>query len=246
MKICLASLSSKKFLMNEYQHCKYMLESFFSIPEWFIPVIKQCEFFVLDSGAFTFMNGSKSDVDFDEYLTKYIEFINKHDIQYFFELDVDVIVGLEEVERLRKKLETETGKKCIPVWHRSRGKQKFIDMCQEYDYVAIGGLVTKEIEPHEHKYLKWFIDTAHSHNCKIHGLGFTNMNGLYLYNFDSVDSTSWVNGGKFGSLCHFTGKELKQVDTGNRKRRQDISRGTINRHNYYEWVKFQEFADKYL
>lgn len=246
MKICLAAPSSRKFLVNEYGRCKYMLESFFSMTDWLIPVIKQCEFFMLDSGAFTFMNNCKADVDFDEYLTRYIEFINKHDIQYFFELDVDVIVGYEEVKRLRKRLEAETGKKCIPVWHRSRGKENFIEMCKEYDYVAIGGIVTREIKPQEYPYFKWFIDTAHSYGCKIHGLGFTNLKGLYIYNFDSVDSTSWVAGGKFGTLYHFNGKEMKQVDTGNRKRRKDLSTDPINRHNYYEWVKFQEFADKYL
>ena len=246
MKICLAAPSSRKFLVNEYGRCKYMLESFFSMTDWLIPVIKQCDFFMLDSGAFTFMNNCKTDVDFDEYLTKYIEFINKHDIQYFFELDVDVIVGLEEVERLRKRLETETGKKCIPVWHRSRGKENFIEMCKEYDYVAIGGIVTREIKPQDYPYFKWFIDTAHSYGCKIHGLGFTNLKGLYIYDFDSVDSTSWVAGGKFGTLYHFNGREMKQVDTGNRKRRKDLSTDPINRHNYYEWVKFQEFADKYL
>lgn len=232
--------------MNEYVHCRYMLESFCYVTDWLIPVIKQCDFFLLDSGAFTFMNNSKNAVDFDEYMTRYIEFINKHDIQYFFELDVDAIVGLKEVERLRKRLETETGKKCIPVWHRSRGKENFITLCKEYDYVAIGGIVTKEIKPQEYKYLKWFIDTAHSYNCKIHGLGFTNLKGLYIYNFDSVDSTSWVGGSKFDKLYHFNGAGISQVDTGNRRRRKDISADNINRHNFYEWVKFQKFADMYL
>ena len=246
MKICLACPSSRKFLRNEYVHCRYMLESFCYVTDWLIPVIKQCDFFLLDSGAFTFMNNSNNAVDFDEYLTRYIEFINKHDIQYFFELDVDASVGLKEVERLRKRLETETGKKCIPVWHRSRGKENFITLCKEYDYVAIGGIVTKEIKPHEYKYLKWFIDTAHSYNCKIHGLGFTNLKGLYIYNFDSVDSTSWVGGSKFDKLYHFSGIGISQVATGNRMRRKDISADNINRHNFYEWVKFQKFADMYL
>lgn len=246
MKVCLGAPSSRKFLEDEYGCCKYMLESFFSMTDWLIPVIKRCEFFILDSGAFTFINNSKNNIDFDEYLTRYIEFINKYDIQYFFELDVDVIVGLKEVERLRKRLEAETGKKCIPVWHRSRGKENFIAMCKEYNYVAIGGIALKEIKPQEHKYLKWFIDTAHSYNCKIHGLGFTNMKGLYIYNFDSVDSTSWVGGSKFGKLYHFTGTGISQVYTGNRRRRKDISADDINRHNFYEWVKFQKFADMYL
>lgn len=242
MKVCLAAPSSRKFLENEYHHCKYMLESFFSMPKWLVPIIKQCDFFMLDSGAFTFMNNFKGEVDFDEYLTRYIEFINENDIKYFFELDVDSVAGLEEVERFRKRLEKETGKKPIPVWHKSRGKQYFIDMCREYDYVAIGGIVTKEIKPKEYKYFRWFIDTAHSYGCQIHGLGFTNLNGIKIYNFDSVDSTRWTTGGKFGSLYWFDGRNLNVVDTGDR-RRKDINTDKINRHNYYEWVKFQYYAD---
>ena len=66
---------------------------------------------MLDSGAFSFMRNKKAEVNFDDYLTRYIEFINIHDIRYFFELDVDSVVGFEEVKRLRIRLETETGKK---------------------------------------------------------------------------------------------------------------------------------------
>lgn len=247
MKICLAAPSSRPFLKKEFAKCKYMLESFYSMKDWLIPVIKQCEMFLLDSGAFSFMTSKKDgDVDFDEYLTRYINFINDNDIKYFFELDIDSIVGIEEVERLRKRLETETGKKCIPVFHKSRGKDYFIRMCQEYDYVAIGGIVTKEIMPSEYKYLKWFIDTAHSYGCKIHGLGFTSLRGMYVYKFDSVDSTSWCNGGRFGRLYHFNGRKLVEIDKGTRRLRSDITTNKINGHNYYEWVKFQKYADENL
>ena len=47
---------------------------------------------------------------------------------------------------MRKRLEAETKKKCIPVWHRSRGKENFIELCKQYDYVAIGGELSSEIE----------------------------------------------------------------------------------------------------
>lgn len=247
MKICLASPSNWKFLKEDYSCCKYMLESFFTMEEWLIPIIKKCDLFLLDSGAFTFMNSKKKKShNFDEYLTEYINFINKNDIKYFFELDIDSIVGIEEVERLRKRLENETQKKCIPVFHKSRGKDYFIKMCQEYDYIAIGGIVTKEIKPEEYKYFKWFIDTAHSYGCKIHGLGFTNLKSLRYYNFDSVDSTSWKSGGRYGTCYHFTGREIKVVDTNNRRRRGDISHHDLDRHNYYEWVKFQKYAEERL
>lgn len=242
MKVCLGAPSSRKFLENEYQHCKYMLDSFYSIQKWLIPIIKKCEFFMLDSGAFTFINNFKGKVDFDEYLTQYINFINENDIEHFFELDIDSVAGIEEVERLRKRLEDETGKKSIPVWHKSRGKQYFIDMCNEYEYVSIGGIVTKEIKPRDYKDFRWFIDAAHDRGCKIHGLGFTNLKGMKIYNFDSVDSTSWTFGSKFGALFLFDGQELKRIDSGN-GRRSGISAEKINRHNYYEWLKFQQYAD---
>ena len=74
--------------------------------------------------------------NFDEYLTRYINFINKYDIKYFFELDVDSIVGYEKVKQLRKRLENETGKKCIPVWHKSRGKEEYLKMCKKIDEIA--------------------------------------------------------------------------------------------------------------
>jgi hypothetical protein len=241
MKVCLAALSSKKKLQDEFHHCKYMLESFYSIPKWFVPVLKGCEFFLLDSGAFTFMNKRNGNIDFDDYLTRYIDFINANDIEHFFELDVDSVIGIEKVEKLRVRLESETGKKSIPVWHKSRGKEYFVDMCRSYDYVAIGGIAAKEIKPAEYKDFRWFIDTAHSYGAKIHGLGFTNINGIKLYDFDSVDSTRWVSGSRFGIFFEFDGEGIKALAADEAIKRTDLA--DLNRHNLREWVKFQQYAD---
>ena len=60
--------------------------------------------FLLDSGAFTFMSGTNSP-DFDQYIIKYIDFINRHDIKYFFELDIDSIVGYEKVKEYTRRLD---------------------------------------------------------------------------------------------------------------------------------------------
>jgi hypothetical protein len=197
--------------------------------------------FLLDSGAFTFMNGKKSN-NFDDYLTKYIHFINKYDIKYFFELDVDSVVGYEKVKQLRNRLERETGKRCIPVWHKSRGKEEFLKMCDEYDYVAIGGIVTKEIKKEEYPFFKWFITEAHKRKCKIHGLGFTALDDLKKYHFDSVDSTSWKSGGRFGQLHRFTNNTIKTIT---QKSKRAVYK-KIDENNFNEWVKFQKYAEKYL
>lgn len=199
--------------------------------------------FMLDSGAFTFhMKGRH--VDWDEYIARYAEFINKHDINLFFELDIDNLVGYDKVLQMRRELERMTDKPCIPVWHKSRGKEAFIQMCKDYDYVAIGGIVSKEITKPEYKYFPWFIDTAHKYGAKIHGLGFTNLADLPKYHFDSVDSTSWTAGNKFGTIYQFNGKTLVKYDRPEGTRLSDAR--TVGLHNFTEWVKFQQYAKTHL
>lgn len=162
--------------------------------------------FLLDSGAFTFMSGAGV-VNFDKYVEGYAAFIKKWNVKNFFELDIDSVVGIKEVERLREKLERLSGRKPIPVWHKSRGKEYFVEMCKNYPYVAIGGIVTKEIPINKYeKLFPWFVKTAHKYGCKIHALGYTNIRGLHTYHFDSVDSTAWLYGNMSGSIYKFNAK----------------------------------------
>ena len=58
MKIFLAGTSVGERVLKEHK-IDYILESFYSIEEWQIPYIKKCKMFLLDSGAFTFMNSNK-------------------------------------------------------------------------------------------------------------------------------------------------------------------------------------------
>lgn len=242
MKIFLAGTG----LLSKYKHellkSKYILESFYSIKEWQIEYIRKCEMFLLDSGAFTFMSNKKQ-IDWNSYVENYIKFINKYDIKNFFELDVDNILGYAKVKEIRKRIENETGKKVIPVWHRSRGKSEFIKMCEEYDYVAIGGIVSKEIVPAEYKYFPWFIKTAHAHGAKIHGLGFTSTPNLKSLKFDSVDSTTWLNGGRYGNICRLQNNTIVQDHYKNMK---CVRQDELMLHNYNIWIKFQRYAERNL
>jgi hypothetical protein len=222
-----------------------ILESFYYLRknEEFMALAKHFGSFLLDSGAFTFMTGAhKGAINWDEYVEEYARFINKHDIKLFFELDIDSVVGLQEVERLREKLEALTGKKPIPVWHKNRGKEYFIKMCENYPYVALGGIVTKEIPRQKYeKGFPWFIKTAHLHHCKIHGLGYTTILNLPKYHFDSVDSTAWLYGNRGGYLYKFnpskgTMDQLK-ADNARLKSRE----GAVN--NFREWVKLCKYAE---
>ena len=242
MKLFLAGTNAFSWLFKEIIPI-YVLESFYYIQEWQIKEIPKYKMFLLDSGAFTFLNNikDKTDVNFDQYLTKYINFINQNNIKYFFELDIDSVVGYEEVKRLRKRLEQETQKKCIPVWHKSRGLEEFIKLTKEYDYIAIGGIVTKEIKPSEYKFFPKLLQIASKNNCKVHGLGFTGKKALSL-NFYSVDSTNWLQNGKFCGVEYFNGKELVKVNTP--KGKKNISYRERYKVLVPEYIKFQKYLDK--
>lgn len=73
--------------------------------------------FLLDSGAFTFFNKHKdiSRKQIWDYVRDYAQFIKDNNIKKYFELDIDVITGYEEVKRIRQFLEEYTGHKSIPV-----------------------------------------------------------------------------------------------------------------------------------
>lgn len=222
----------------------FILESFYYADEKTENLLKYFGDFMLDSGAFTFMQNSKSHLDWEEYLECYADFVKRNKVQKFFELDIDSVVGYNQVKKYRRKLERLTGRQVIPVWHKSRGKEEFVRMCKEYDYVALGGIVAKEIKTDEWKYLPWFINTAHENECKIHGLGFTSLQSLNIYKFDSVDSTAWTSGNRFGFVYHFNGKTMVKTDCPKGKRLADSKKVALN--NYIEWIKFQKYAEENL
>lgn len=222
-----------------------ILETFFTLKknDKAMKKFKNCHSFFLDSGAFTFLNSKISNINWDEYIDDYAAFINKWDIQLFFELDIDCIVGLQEVERLRAKLEALTGKKSIPVWHKNRGKDYFIKMCEVYPYVALGGIAIKEIPKKKYESVfPWFINIAHEHEAKIHGLGYTSISNLKKYHFDSVDSSTWKGGNKFGLIYKFIDGEIKTISK--KGYRLDSKKATI--YNLNEWIKYQKYAKNNL
>ena len=215
-----------------------ILESFFGIRKRRAELHFDCvDNFMLDSGAFTFLSSIKN-INWDDYITRYIAFIKEHNIQRYFELDIDKLVGYERVKQIRRRLLKEIGVPPIPVWHKRLGKKEFLKMCDEYDYVAIGGLVTKEILPQEYKYLPAFIREAHKRKAKIHGLGFTNSKNLNFCHFDSVDFSSWTVGSRFGHVSIFDGKNIVQKELPRRTKSLPLSI-----YNLEQWLKFSNYAE---
>ncbi|WP_177187420.1 hypothetical protein [Peptostreptococcus sp. D1] len=197
--------------------------------------------FLLDSGAFSYMNGKEiTKQELDVFVDKYISYIKSRDIKYYMEMDVDVIFGIKQVEKWRHKIEISTGKKCIPVWHLNRGIEYWKKMCNEYNYVAIGGLVTG-MKKQNYPLIKKMINYANSKGVKVHGLGFTKTKILREFKFYSVDSSSW-------SLSAVRGNQIHHFKDGVIEQRQIDKKDKINyktngsllaSHNMKEWIKYQ-------
>lgn len=222
-----------------------VLQSFFyvnEVTEKF--VLPESADFMLDSGAFTFMSKTSRVPDWEEYTERFADWVISHNITKFFEMDIDALVGYDYVLKLRDKLEKRVGRQCIPVWHLSRGYYEFIKICESHPYVAIGGIVTREIPPEKYCLFPKLISEAHKRGTKIHGLGFTRLTQLHKYHFDSVDSTAWVAGCKYGQIYQFTGEKLikEKVPAGYRLRDSN----TVAVHNFNEWKKYCEWAETHL
>lgn len=228
----------------------FVLESFVSVKDWQIELMHTFKDFILDSGAFTFMNAKKQhDVDWYEYAERYADFVRSHNIEKYFELDIDRIIGLPETTALREHIERIVGWPSIPVWHETRDKEYWLNMCRTHPYVAIGGIASKKSNRNRaESAFPWFIRTAHEHGAKIHGLGYTNVSKIRQFQFDSVDSTTWTSGGRYGQLHVFRrGRIEKELSVGGgMKRRSLIDPNAAQIHNFLEWVKFSEYCDDYL
>ena len=240
------------------QNSIYCLDSFVEINPNKPSDHRRFEDYLLDSGAFTFMFSKKDHkVDWNEYIDRYAAYIKQNGIKNYFELDIDSIVGYDNVLKLRSKLEQKVGWQCIPVWHYSRGKEEFSKMCESHKYVAIGGIAgDMKLRNRLTPYLRHFIDEAHNKGARIHGLGFTNTNLLQVLPFDSVDSTAWLGFAKYGRYRKFNGSRIIEVRKPKDAKAKDFKKEAealgVSSTQYKgficgsEWIKFQKYAKEWL
>jgi len=248
VKIYLAGIHGdrKVFEKNTFSQNICILGSFYYVRNWMIPYIRNHWDFMLDSGAFTFIqNGRHGNINWDAYVEKYAQFIIENKVKLFYELDIDKIVGLNEVERLRLKLESIVGRQCIPVWHVNRGKKYWLRMVDEYKYVAFGAVLTDGVGARKVKsIIPWFGREAHKHKCMMHVLGFTPKDlNVFSGIIDSVDSTSWTMGNQIGYVDIFRNERIQRIDGPDNMR---IKQKAVCFHNFREWIKYQQYAKENL
>lgn len=143
----------------------------------------------IDSGAFSAYTLNKP-IDIHEYC-KFI--IDTGVITYAV---LDVIGDAEATYKNVKFMEDEYGLNPIPVFHMG-GSINELDRLLEYNYIALGGLVSSSnIMNHCDKCWEYIL--KNKSDLKVHGFGLTNIKMLKRYPWYSVDSSSFQSCKRFG------------------------------------------------
>jgi hypothetical protein len=167
----------------------------------------------IDSGAFSaFSQGSQIVLsEYAEYLRGCVPFVSHY-------ANLDVIGDPEGTLENQRRLEDE-GLSPIPVFHVGENFRYLERYCEEYDYVALGGMV-----PHlrfKSRLMSWLVKCFRTAEASprrpgFHGFGCTNWDIVKTFPWRSVDSSSWGSGFRFGFVCVFDPRRgtWHQIDLG--------------------------------
>ena len=200
MRIYLAGYYNGKAAAYEIEGYPYFLESYHYInKQRLVDAIRRDGRQVfLDSGAFSaFTQG----IDID--IPKYVDYIKRNEdiIEVASVLDGigDPVKTLEN----QKKME-DLGVNPLPCFHYGEPVEYLEHYLANYDHITLGGMVPIATPP----LLKWLDEIWDQYltnpdgtaKIKVHGFGLTSMDPMFRYPWYSVDSTSWVLTGRFGSI----------------------------------------------
>ncbi len=183
-----------------------ILESYFYIGKRKLEIDRNyCKDFFLDSGAFSAWSKGKH-ID----INSYISFIKKNKDQIDHYANLDEIGNPEKSQQNLLKMEAE-GLNPIPVYHYGEDFSVFKKMCEKYDFIALGGMVTISTKNRE-AWLDQIFDYACNEDGttdkKFHGFGMTTFDLLKKYPWFSVDSVSPVMTAAMGGIFFEEGQTL--------------------------------------
>lgn len=203
---------------------------------------------------------SKKDLpDPDTYFSKYLEWAKHYSpmFDYFCELDLQQIIGLEKIKGFRKRISSAgIGKQVICVHHRGDTWKDFEELCEtsESKYIALEGVKAGYDMLNYNKYLQH----AYKRGVRVHGFAFTRFQLLKDFPFYSVDSSSWTMGSRYGALKFWDGQNLRTAMSNQNhfsKYNIPISLVSSNRSNHdaklkaefsaLQYWKAQEFYTRY-
>jgi hypothetical protein len=156
----------------------------------------------LDSGAYTAKTQGR-EID----LVEYCDFIDEHKDKVTCYAGLDVIGDhrgtMKNIDFMVKR-----GLMPIPTFHYGEPYDALLEY-RKFPYMALGGIV-KLARPAMYAFFdecwNYLVDEEGRPTTKVHGFGLTVDDAMQRYPWYSVDSTTWLNGGRFGSILHPTAK----------------------------------------
>jgi hypothetical protein len=177
----------------------------------------------IDSGAQSFLKKADGS-DPQMYWKAYYDFLKQHGHRFEFasEFDIDgyqypkrgktIIVSDEQITVWRDDL-CELGTVAIvPVWRPARGAAAWDAYCTGSQFTHVGIGDTEDMPRGAKNAL---VAKAHSWNKGVHGFGQTRvLTDLPYITYDTISSTTWLVGQKYGDIFVFDAGTLQRLAAG--------------------------------
>lgn len=226
MKLYLAGFEAYPNLLEHIEPTNILTSYFYRRNSESLPKHRNL---LIDSGGYTVRTQ-----DTNIGVKGYGRWLQKMDVDNYFNLDYP---DGKKTEDNQKKLES-MGLDPIPVWHPSHGKEKIEELTSNYNYIGIGGIsISRKYREKLVRFLSQYKD------AKFHlfGVGDSKIIQRYKDFFHSTDTTSWLSGGKFGSLYFFSQGRIK---TRKIKNFNQLPHTKSNKWNLIQWKKYVDYLEE--
>lgn len=158
----------------------------------------------LDSGAFSAMtHGEKINV------VEYLEYCVENKNRFHVIANLDVIGDHVTTARNHDYMQS-AGCDCITAFHVNSPFSELERLCSENDYIALG---VAGMQKRRNQIMRWCAychNVAKKNKTKLHGFGLTSPIVMSSFPWFSVDSSTWLNGRRFGNLIVRIGNKFAQ------------------------------------
>ena len=162
-----------------------------------------------DSGAYSAMSqGAPIRID------EYAEWLHRWKKHFTVYSNLDVIRDAEATAVNQRILEKKDLSP-IPVFHTGSDFSYLDKLSDEYEYIALGGMVGQP-RPACLKWSATCMKRTRDKGTLFHGFGMTSRDVIEALPWHSVDSSSWVSGAKFGQLTLFDGRKWFRGHVGDK------------------------------
>lgn len=179
----------------------------------------------LDCGSYTYFAALKYKKELpkpEKYVERYFDYIDRYGHRFcrVAEPDLDVAfqdITFHDVNNWREQmLKVWPDLPITPVWQGTRGPLEWEKICLDprIRHTALG---SGHSDP---GMLALLVNRAHRANKTVHGFAMTRMKIFDYVHFDSVDSTSWVSGQKFGTLYVWRGNKFVTLPSYKKEERK--------------------------